>query len=542
MQSSEQYDVIIIGAGPNGLTAGAYLAKGGAKVLILERNHETGGGLVTEDFSGFRFNLHATYMMMMDVMPAYKDLRLEANGVGYLQPDVPVSLLTKDGRALCLYRDIERSAKSIERFSAKDAVRYRQVMGEWKAMVDEVLIPATYTLPVAPLDQVDMFNQVPIAKKLLEISELTPIEIIEECGFESEVLKTLLLELGCMWGIEPEVTGLGFFLPLIANRMLNMALVKGGSHMLSSAMNRVAVGNGAEILDASEVARIVISNDRATGVELTDGRKFAARAIVSSADPVSTFLNLIGEDVCRQVYPEVIESTKDWEWDHFSFFGLHLGLSESPRYKAAEFDPAVDQAMLRFMGTESVAEFLAHVEKVKAGGTSLVGHSSTLSDLDPLQAPGDIFPGLASARWESHAPYDPADGSWEQRADEYADSIWAKWKEYAPNLTQAKVHQRYVYPPTYVEQKLVNMVKGSIKHGAYVSTQMGFLRPNVDCSGYRTPIDGLYMCGASTYPGGMILLANGYNAAGVIAEDLDINRWWSDPEFVTEARAKGLVP
>ena len=542
MSSDDHYDVIIIGGGPNGLTAGAYLAKGGAKVLILERNHETGGGLVTEDFSGFRFNLHATYMMMMDVMPAYKDLQLDANGVGYLQPDVPVSLLTRDGRALCLYRDLERSAQSIERFSAKDAVRYRQVMGEWQAMVDEVLIPATYTLPVAPLDQVDMFSQVPIGARLLELSEQTPIEIIEECGFESEVLKTLLLELGCMWGIEPEVTGLGFFLPLIANRMINAALVKGGSHMLSSAMNRVAVGNGADILDASEVARIVISNDRATGVELSDGRTYSARAVVSSADPVSTFLHLIGEDVCRQVYPDVIESTKEWEWDHLSFFGLHLGLSESPKYAAAAFDPAVDRAMLRFMGSESVAEFLAHVQKVEAGGTSLVGHSSTLSDLDPLQAPGDIFPGLAAARWESHAPYRPADGDWNKLADAYADSIWARWQEYAPNLTQARVHQRYVYPPTYIEQKLVNMVKGSIKHGAYVSTQMGFLRPNVDCSSYKTPIDGLYLCGAGTYPGGMILLANGYNAAGVIAEDLDITRWWAEPAYVTEARAKGLVP
>jgi phytoene dehydrogenase-like protein len=85
------------------------------------------------------------------------------------------------------------------------------------------------------------------------------------------------------------------------------------------------------------------------------------------------------------------------------------------------------------------------------------------------------------------------------------------------------------------------MVRGSIKHGAYVSTQMGYLRPNVDCSSYSTPINGLYMCGASTYPGGMILLANGYNAAGVIAQDLGINRWWSEPNFIKEARNKGLV-
>lgn len=542
MQTAKRYDVIIIGAGPNGLTVGAYLAKSGASVLILERNHETGGGLVTEDFSGFRFNIHATYMMMMDVMPAYKDLQLDVNGCGYVQPDVPVSLVTREGKALTLYRDTERSARSIERFSARDAARYRRVMAEWQSMVDEVLIPATYVLPVPPIDQVEMFSSNAIGKKVLDISEKTPKEIIEECGFESEYLKALLLHLGCMWGIEPEVTGLGFMLPLIANRMLNAALVKGGSHMLSSAIQRIAVANGADVVDASEVARIVISNDRATGVELTDGRKYEAKVIVSTADPVATFFKLVGEKVCRQVYPEIIDSTREWEWDHWSLFGLHMALNARPRYKGAEFDPAVDKAMLKIMGFESVAEFLSHVEKVKAGGLSVAGHSTTLSDFDPLQAPVDIFPGTSAARWESLAPYQLKDGDWQQQAEKYADRIWATWKEYAPNLAQTKVVLRYIYPPPYIEQKLVNMVKGSIKHGAYTSTQMGFLRPNVDCSSYRTPIKNLYMCGASTYPGGMILLANGYNAAGVIAEDLAINRWWPEPDFVKEARKKGLVP
>src|SRR3989304_4912573 len=102
--------------------------------------------------------MHATYMMMMDVMPAYKNLQLDVNGWGYVQPDVPVSLITKEGKALTLYRDIERSAKSIERFSARDAARYRQGMSEGKSMVGEVLIPATYTLPVPPLDQVELFS------------------------------------------------------------------------------------------------------------------------------------------------------------------------------------------------------------------------------------------------------------------------------------------------------------------------------------------------------------------------------------------------
>ena len=119
----KSYDVIVIGAGPNGLTAAAYLARAGAKVLLLERHHESGGGLVTEEWSGFRFNTHAKLMMMMDVMPAYQDLALESWGCRYLQPEVPAAILTRDGRALTLYADIEKTARSIARFSPADAER-----------------------------------------------------------------------------------------------------------------------------------------------------------------------------------------------------------------------------------------------------------------------------------------------------------------------------------------------------------------------------------------------------------------------------------
>jgi phytoene dehydrogenase-like protein len=541
VQPNKHYDVIIVGAGPNGLTAGAYLAKAGASVLILERRDETGGGLLTAEFSGFRFNLHGTYMMMMDVMPAYKDLELDANGCRYVQADVPVALLTRTGEALTLYRDIERSAKSIGRFSARDAVRYQEVMSEWKQMVDDILIPATYTLPVAPLEQAVMFGSTEIGKKLLSITEKTPKEIIDECGFESEHLRTVLLHLACMWGVEPEVSGLGFMVPLITNRMLNVALVIGSSHALSSAIQRIAVANGADILESAEVARITVKDGTATGVELADGLKFEGRAVITTTDPVTTFLKLVDEAVTRQVAPEIIDQTKGWEWEHWSLFGLHLALSEAPRYKAADFDPAVNEAMLKLIGFESTDELLSHIEKVKAGELVVAGHSTTMSDFDPLQAPVDIFPGVAVARWESLAPYELKAGSWQEKAEGYADEVWSTWQEYAPNLAQAKVIRRYVYPPTYIEQKLVNMVRGSFKHGAYIPTQMGYLRPSVDCSSYRTPIKNLYLGGASTYPGGMVLLANGYNVAGVVAEDLALDRWWPEPDFVEEARRRGLV-
>jgi len=480
-------------------------------------------------------------MLLMDWMPAYKDLELDAYGCIYVQPDVPLSLLTKDGKALTLYRDIEKSAKSIERFSTKDAARYREVMSEWKQLVDECLIPATYALPVPPLDLVEMYQGSDVGRKLLDLTEKTPMEIIDECGFENEYLKTALLHLACMWGIDPELTGVGFMVPLIINRMLNAAIVKGGSHYLSSAIQKVATANGADILEAMEVVRIVVSDDAATGVELADGRKFEGRAVITTTDPQATFLKLIGEDVCNRMSPGLVEQTKAWEWESSSLFGVHLALSEPPRYKAADFDPAVDQAMIKLIGFESTGELLSHIEKANNGEFGVAGHATTITDFDPQQAPGDLFPGVAVARWESMAPFELKDGSWEQMAEKCADQTWNIWKEYAPNLANVRVIRRYVYPPTFIEMKLVNMIRGSIKHGAYIPTQMGFLRPNIDCSSYRTPIKNLYVCGACTYPGGMVLLANGYNAAGVVAEDLGLERWWEEPDYIKAAREKGLV-
>lgn len=537
---TEQYDVIIVGAGPNGLTAGAYLAKAGAKVLFLERRHETGGGLMTEEFSGFRFNLHATYMMMIDVAPAYKDLDLATYGCTYVKPDAPVSLLA-DGKALTLYPDAERSAKSIERLSKKDSDTFCRVYQHWERLVNECLIPATYVPPVPALDYAELLMKSDVGKAILEISEEAPKDIVDALGLENDLLKTLLLHLGCMWGLDPETSGVGFMFPLYVVRMLNAALIRGGSHRLSSSIQKVAVANGAKILETAEVARIVIENGAARGVELADGRKFEARAVVTSTDPQTTFLQLVGEDVCQKIDPGLAASAKGWDWESWSLFGMHLALPERPKYTAAEFDPSVDKALVKIMGFESSQDFLSHVARVKKGEMMVAGQATTTTDFDPAQAPGDVVPGVAVGRFEALAPYAPKEGSWDELSQKYGDLLMEHWTKYAPNLRDAKVVRRYLYPPTYIEAKLVNMKQGSFKHGAYSSMQMGYLRPNPDCSGSKTPIDGLFLCGASTYPGGMILLGSGYIAAGVVADFLGKERWWKEPEYVIRAREASLV-
>jgi phytoene dehydrogenase-like protein len=534
------YDVIVIGAGPNGLTAAAYLARAGAKVLLLERHHEGGGGLVTDEWSGFRFNTHAKLMLMMDVMPPYTDLALESWGCRYLQPEAAVSILTRDGKAMTFYSDIEKTAQSIARFSPDDAERYREVMGDWYTIVNEALIPATYSLPLPMLDMVVSYQKSEIGEVVNEMAEETFLETLDAAGFENELLNAALLYLGTMYGMDPE-GGLGFMLPLFVNRILHAGVILSGSHQLASALARFANKHGAELERSAEVSRILTDGGKAVGVRLANGDEILASKVIATTDPQMTFLELVGEEACAAVAPALVEQARAWEWESTSLFNVNYALSERPCYQAAAFDPDADRALLKIMGVESVDEVLDHIQAAKQGELRFAGAATTFTDFDPMQAPIDIDPGAAVACWETLAPFENSEGDWDDLQEDCARKVLEAWSEYAPNLPGATVVRHYVNHPKHIQAKLPNMKLGSIKHGAYIPTQMLSNRPNVDCSSYRTPIENLYIAGASVWPGGMVLLGGGYNAAGVVADDLGLARWWREPSYVVEARKKGLV-
>ncbi len=536
----KEYDVIVIGGGPNGLTTTAYLARAGAKVLMLERHHEGGGGLVTDEWSGFRFNTHAKLMLMMDVMPPYHDLELGTSGCVYLQPDVAASILTKDGKAITFYSDIQKTAKSIARFNKNDAERYVEVMEDWYTIVNEALIPATYSLPIPMLDMVVSYQQSEVGEVVNEMAEENFIETLDACGFESDLVPAALMHLGTMYGMDPE-GGLGFMLPLFVTRLLHASIIRSGSHQLAAAISRFANRNGAALERAAEVTKILTDGTKAVGVRLATGEEIRAKKIVTTTDPKATFLDLVGRDVCNAASPTLVPQTESWEWESTSLLNCHYALSERPEYAAKAFDPDADQALIKIMGIESVSDVLEHISNAKEGKFGLAGSGMTLSDFDPMQAPVDVEPGSSVACFETVAPYENVDGDWNDLQKDYAAQILDMWSEYAPNLRDATVIRHYVNHPKHVEAKLPNMVRGSIKHGAYTPTQMLSNRPNADCSSYRTPIENLYVAGASVWPGGMVLLGGGYNAAGVVADDLGIDRWWTEPEYVVEARKKGLV-
>ncbi len=547
----EEYDVIVIGGGINGLTAAAYLARAGAKVLVTERRWETGGAVMTDEQSGCRLNNHATYMMMMDVMPPYNDLRLEDYGCMYIKPQPAVAFLTKEGKSLCLYSDVDKSAQSIARFSQKDANTFRSVYEEFEQMVNECLIPQTYRPAIPAFDLINLLNNNTLGKRIIELSEKTPKRIIDECGFENDLLKAGLLYLTAMWGIDPEAGGIGYLVPIYLVRMLNAGLIRGGSHRLPSSIYKVLVSNGGMVEDTCEIDKLIIEADRVVGVKCTDGREFRGKNILSTVDPEQTFLRFVGEDKLDVLDPDLTEAVKCWQWEEISHYVLNIVMDTEPAWSAADADPDADAAMIQVVGLESSDDLLLQFDAVKKGKLPSFGHVTAVTRFDGSQRPSAIAryhledeappKWLHVIRFETIAPYDAEGRDWEQLKDEYADQAMELIRDHAPNMKEARQIRRYAYPPTYIEMKFPNMKRGSIKHGEYLSTQMGYFRPNYLCSQYRTPINGLYMGGASTYPGGMVLLGSGYNAAGVIAEDLGVKPWWQPPGYVREAVKNGLV-
>lgn len=537
---SESYDVIVIGGGPNGETLASYLQRAGARVLLIERRHEMGGGLLTEDFAGFRFNLHATYMMMAELMPPFHDLFLPQYGVEFIRPEVQMSLFYEKDKALVLYLDPQKTAESIARLSPGDDKKFLKLYNDFKEVCDKCLIPLTYVQPMPPAELTAMLSESEIGKKVLEWSEMSPLEILDSYEIKDERVKAAVLYLGCKWGVEPDLVGIGYMFPIYVYRMLSAALVRGGTHRLNSAIMRSGYEAGLKAMELAEVKKIIVEDGRAVGVVVEEfGREVKevrAKAIVSTLNPQKTFLELVGED---KLDPGFASSVKEWQWDEWSLFCIHLGTKALPKYKAESTEPHCGEALSQVIGYQSVDQVVKHwrscMDRVLPGTESTF---TPISLFDPSQAPK----GYHVLRVETEAPYEVDGKKWEDIKEDYAEKILGDWYEYLLNPGDLRIVKKYIYTPEYIELKLPNMVRGSIKQGAYIPTQMGYFRPNAECSNYATPIEGLYIAGAAAYPGGMITLGPGYAAAGRIASDLKLNIWWKPPSWLEEARRNKLAP
>ena len=540
---AEEYDGIILGAGPNGLTVAAYLAKAGLKILLLEKRFEAGGGLATEQVTlpGFLHNTHAVYMPMVDYAPPLRDFDeylTKDYDLEFVFPELVMAMPFSDGSSLCLYQDMDKTCASIAQFSQKDAETYRRVQRRFKELTDGFLAPATYEMAKPAFEQMIKLQATNVGREITEWTEKTPLDIVNGL-FENDRVRTLFLYLSCMWGLHYNLEGVSYLVPLLFNRAVNYRLVVGGSHHLAHLFTKVLYRHGGMIISPVTVKRIIIENNAAMGVELQDGTVYRAKKFVaSSLDPYQTFFKYVGES---NLDSNFVTRTKDWKWELSSLFHVHLALAEPPNFAASSKNPDINKAFIIVLGYESQAELVKHYDAIHAGELYAGGFNCCFPSIhDPKQAPSGRHTALISL----HAPSNLKDGGaqhWYRIREQEATRCVQLLGKYAPNINDDSILWHYITTPLDIENKFADMVQGSYKQGAYLPLQMGYLRPNEECSQYATPIKNLYVCGASTFPGGLITFGPGYNAANRIADDLGIDRWWKEPECVTKAKQMGTL-
>ncbi len=458
--------------------------------------------------------------MMVDYMPAIRDFDLDGPALTWIRPNCQTGMVFDDGSSVLLTRMVQDTKDSISKYSFKDAVTFGKVIREWRKIVDDIIAPATYIPPMAPIEITMAMQRTKVGQAMLEMGEKSPLELITET-FEHDKVRALMLYATCMWGLDPRETGMGFMVPLMLDRAMNKCYCYGGSHKFASALGRQVIRNGGLILEAATVDKIIMENGRAVGVHIGfEDRVLRAKVVMSTLDPHTTFLDLVGES---HLPPSLTEQIKGWAWDKWSFNTLHIAADEAPKYAAD--DPWINQAFATVVGIEGVDQLLAHWDNVAKGKIDLNnfgGHSTCESLFDPTLSDR---PGKYVSMFQMHAPFG-LEGGWVNRRDEIKAAMLAKWRKAAPNLTPDKIISTSMEDPEDIVIRFPHMRRGSIKHGDYRPLQMGCYRPNQDCSTTKTPIEGLYVCGVSTYPGGLVLGGPGYLGANKVAEDLGVTKWW----------------
>ena len=521
--SDASYDAVIIGGGHNGLCAAAYLARAGQKVGVFESRHEEAGAVHTSEATvpGFWHNLHAQYMEFIDYMPFYHDFDLPKFGARMIKPDCQVGITFADGRPpMLIYRPEleEKTHRSIARYSKHDADTFteirRKVMAKDQYIASLVYLPRDVDAARAELLQLWM----DLGFKLEEIQK-TVKELIDQC-FESTELRAILYRQSLEWGVDPhQGNGVAFVLCTIWLCGMHYMSV-GGTHMLGHAMASAALNAGVDLRYNHRVRRILTDDGRATGIELTDGRRIAAKIVVSNLDIRTTCRDLLGLD---KTTPAMRDFLDNWRFGPEHCLGtLSFALHEAPDYKSARHDPDINRCFYTIVGYDNAQQVSEYILQAFAGRPpERPAAGIWINTLwDPSQAPpgkhamnGWYFFPKASALTEAE---------WEEVQDTYNARFLELWGKYAPNMTRDKVIADALYTPFDIEREM-GMPEGDFGHGR---PKTDFLEGDMEAwerslGWTRTGTEGLYLCagnGASAGPG--------YCAFKAVAEDFKLPEIW----------------
>lgn len=519
-----RYDAIIVGAGHNGLVCAVYLARAGRKVLVLERRESVGGAALTEEvFPGFRFSVFS-YVVSLLRPEIIRDLELPRHGLHILPLESTLTPLHVEGKAgdyLAQWNDHDQNRRELARHSLRDAEAY----DEFGLMLHQMARAVKPLLGMAPPDPTalslsELFAMKRLAEHLRglgakQFHTLTRLLTMSSADFldqwfETEALKATKSASGIIGTLAgPRSPGTAYvllhhYMGELDGVFRAWGFAKGGNGSVSAAIAGAARAVGAEIRCSSPVEKVLVSGNRAKGVVLEGGEEIRSKLVVSGADPRHTFLKLVGEEHLPAPFVDSIK--------RFRFRGssakVNLALGEAPSFTCLPGHGA------HLRGAISISPSVEYLERAydeaKYGEVSRRPYMDIVipSMLDPAMAP----PGKhVMSIFVQYAPYHVNGGWTDARREALGDAVVDTLSQYAPNLKPAILHRQVITPADI--ERIVGLAEGNIFQGELALQQMFFLRPVPAWAKYRTPLAGLYQCGAGTHPGGGVMGASGRNAA-----------------------------
>jgi phytoene dehydrogenase-like protein len=525
--ASPRYDVVVVGAGHNGLVTAGLLARAGLRVLVLERRERPGGLADTVEFApGFRAPVAHTAGRLAARPRTMRDLRLAEHGLRLIRPEVRTFAPSPDGPAITLWDEPARTSEELEGSAKRDAEAYPQLERKVAALASFLAYLHAATPPdlsgpsladaLAGLRIGRMLRKLGRAPNRREVLRVLPMAVADFAAehLEDERLRAIVAARGVQYtAMGPWSAGtVGVLLSdSVAQGGIGERpeMVEGGSGRLGEALASSARSFGAEVRYGAEIDRILIERDVATGVALSGGEEVPARAVASGADPKRTLLDLVD--------PAVLGPTMLWRAENLRAPGtvakVHLALDGLPSFEGG------DSARLR--GRIVLASGIDELERAfdasKYGAISEVPYleATIPSLLDPSLAPEG---GQVMSVVVQYAPYRLREGDWDARRDELGDLVFKRLEGVAPGLT-GLVRERQVLTPLDLEREY-GLTEGHPLHLEPGLDQFFAWRPMLGLGRYRTPIRGLYLCGSGSHPGGGLTGAPGANAAREILADL----------------------
>jgi phytoene dehydrogenase-like protein len=522
------YDAIVVGAGHNGLTCAAYLARAGLRVCVLERRPIVGGACVTEEvWPGQRVS-RASYVVSMLQPKVVSDLRLHDFGYEAIPLDPAFATLAGDGRPIFFFTDPERTRASIAPHSKRDAVaypRFEELLERCAGFLRPLLLrPPPALGSKHPGDLLALLREAGRAAglarrdvlELFRVMTMSVGDLLDE-HFESDAIKGAFASTGVVgvWA-GPRTPGTAYNLLHHALGELNgvgglWGQVRGGMGGISQAIARSAEAAGAVVRTGAGVRSIDVSGGRVAGVTLESGEQLRARLVVSGAHPRTTILELVGPE---HFSDEVVSDIRRYR-SRGGSVKVNWVLSEPPRYEEVS-----EQDAARLLRTGlALCPSIDYLERAWQDATRGVPAENPYVE---VEVPSAVDASLSDdgacvmTMFTQYGPHRAED--WPEGAREaYAQRCLEILARHAPNVRGSVIHHEVLAPPDL--ERIFGLAGGSIFQGEQGLEQMAFMRPSPLLAHYATPLDGLYLCGAGTHPGGGVMAACGHNAAQRVLKD-----------------------